>query len=93
MPKKELKSGYAEIVKHALIDDILFFNWLDKNYKSIFNFEQNALVYAIHKSIKIKAKFVESDTKEMLINNKSRALLNFGHTFGHALETLYNQIN
>ena len=93
LPKKELKSGYAEIVKHALINDIFFFNWLDKNYKRIFKFEQNALVYAIHKSIKIKAKFIETDSKEILINNKSRALLNFGHTFGHALETLYEYKN
>ena len=93
LPKKELQSGYAEIVKHALINDIFFFNWLDKNYKRIFKFEQNALVYAIHKSIKIKAKFIETDSKEILINNKSRALLNFGHTFGHALETLYEYKN
>ena len=93
LTKKELQSGYAEIVKHALINDIFFFNWLDKNYKRIFKFEQNALVYAIHKSIKIKAKFVETDSKEILINNKSRALLNFGHTFGHALETLYEYKN
>ena len=93
LSKKELQSGYAEIVKHALINDIVFFNWLDKNYKRIFKFEQNALVYAIHQSIKIKAKFVETDSKEILINNKSRALLNFGHTFGHALETLYEYKN
>ena len=93
LPKKEMQSGYAEIVKHALINDIFFFNWLDKNYKRIFKFEQNALVYAIHKSIKIKAKFIETDSKEILINNKSRALLNFGHTFGHALETLYGYNN
>ena len=93
LTKKELQSGYAEIVKHALINDIFFFNWLDKNYKRIFKFEQNALVYAIHKSIKIKAKFIETDSKEILINNKSRALLNFGHTFGHALETLYEYKN
>ena len=93
LPKKELKSGYAEIVKHALINDIFFFNWLDKNYKRIFKLEQNALVYAIHKSIKIKAKFIETDSKEILINNKSRALLNFGHTFGHAPETLYEYKN
>ena len=93
LPKKELQSGYAEVVKHALINDIFFFNWLDKNYKRIFEFEHNALVYTIHKSIKIKAKFIETDSKEILINNKSRALLNFGHTFGHALETLYGYNN
>jgi len=93
LPKKELQSGYAEIVKHALINDTFFFNWLDKNYKRIFKFEQNALVYAIYKSIKIKAKFIETDSKEILINNKSRAMLNFGHTFGHALETLYEYRN
>jgi len=93
LPKKELQSGYAEIVKHSLINDIFFFNWLDNNYKRIFDFEKKALIYAIHKSIKIKAKFIETDSKEILINSKSRALLNFGHTFGHALETVYGYNN
>jgi len=93
LSKKELKSGYAEIVKHSLISDNVFFSWLDKNYKRIFKLEKKALIYSIYKSIKIKAQFVDSDSKEILMNNKSRAILNFGHTFGHALETLYQYRN
>ena len=89
LPKRELKSGYAEIVKHAIINDSNFFKWLDSNYIKIFNLEKKAIMYAIYKSIKIKSKFVSSDTKEVLFNSKSRAMLNFGHTFGHALETFY----
>jgi len=87
--KRELKSGYAEIVKHSIINDIVFFKWLDKNYNKIFNLEKNALMYSIYKSIKIKSKYVSRDTKEILTNINSRAILNFGHTFGHALETYY----
>ncbi len=88
LPHRELKSGYAEIVKHALIRDLSFFKWLDKNYNKIFKLDKKALEYAIYKSIKIKKNFVTSDSKEKLTNEKSRAILNFGHTFGHALETL-----
>jgi len=93
LSKRELKSGYAEIVKHALINDNTFFYWLEKNYKRIFKLEKNALIYSIYKSIKIKAKFVTLDSKEILANDNSRAILNFGHTFGHALETLYQYRN
>ena len=89
LPKKELKSGYAEIIKHAIINDLSFFKWLDKNYKKIFSLEKKTILYTIYKSIKIKSKFVSSDTKEVLLNSRSRAMLNFGHTFGHALETFY----
>ena len=87
LPNRELKSGYAEIIKHALIKDLSFFKWLDKNYKKIFQLNKEALEYAIFKSIRIKAHFVTSDSKEKLTNENSRAILNFGHTFGHALET------
>tara|TARA_Y100001970_G_C14133535_1_gene803033 strand:+ start:229 stop:1296 length:1068 start_codon:yes stop_codon:yes gene_type:complete len=89
LPVRQLKSGYAEIIKHSIINDYTFFNWLDKNYKEIFKLAKKEISYAIYKSIKIKAKYVIEDTKETLINNRSRAMLNFGHTFGHALETLY----
>jgi len=89
LPIKELKSGYAEIIKHALIYDSIFFKWLENNYNKIFNLNFNTLEKAINKSILIKSKFVQKDTKEKLINNYSRAILNFGHTFGHALETFY----
>ena len=90
LPKREIKSGYAEILKHAIINDLSFFNWLNNNYKKIFNLDKRAITYAIYKSIKIKAYYVTKDTEEKLTNSNSRAILNFGHTFGHALETLYN---
>ena len=90
LPVRQLKSGYAEIIKHSIINDYTFFNWLDKNYKEIFKLAKKEISYAIYKSIKIKAKYVIEDTKETLINNRSRAMLNFGHTFGHALESMNN---
>ena len=90
---RDIRSGYAEIVKHALINDYKFFSWLDNNYNNIFKLQKDVIVYAIYKSILIKAKFVTSDTKELLVNKNSRAILNFGHTFGHALESLYKYNN
>ena len=89
LPKRELKSGYAEIIKHALICDLKFFKWLENNYNKILSLNKSAIEYAIYKSIRIKSKYVTEDRNELLINNKSRAILNFGHTFGHALESIY----
>ena len=89
LPIKEIKCGYAEIVKHALIYDRKFFYWLDDNWNEIFKLNLKKLEEAIHRSILIKSFFVKNDFKEYLINKKSRAMLNFGHSFGHALETLY----
>ena len=88
LPLKQLRSGYAEIVKHALINDKNFYIWLKKNLKDILLLKKNPLCYAILKSIKIKEKYVTSDEKEKLVNASSRAMLNFGHTFGHALESI-----
>ena len=90
LPFREIKSGYAEIIKHALIKDKNFFNWLDKNYNKIFNLNTAVLENAILKSIMIKLWYVKNDPKEKLINFNSRAILNFGHTIGHSLETFYN---
>ena len=90
LPFREIKSGYAEIIKHALIKDKNFFNWLDKNYNKIFNLNTAVLENAILKSIMIKLWYVKNDPKEKLINLNSRAILNFGHTIGHSLETFYN---
>ena len=90
LPFREIKSGYAEIIKHALIKDKNFFNWLDKNYNKIFNLNTAFLENAILKSIMIKLWYVKNDPKEKLINFNSRAILNFGHTIGHSLETFYN---
>ena len=88
LPLKQLRMGYAEIVKHALINDKNFYIWLKKNLKNILLLKKNPLCYAILKSIKIKEKYVTSDEKEKLVNSSSRAMLNFGHTFGHALESI-----
>tara|TARA_Y100001970_G_C14150769_1_gene812570 strand:- start:18 stop:1085 length:1068 start_codon:yes stop_codon:yes gene_type:complete len=90
LPKKEIRSGYAEIVKHALIKDYQFFCWLEINANKLLNLNQSILEKAIYKSIIIKLFYVKKDEKEFLLNNKSRAMLNFGHTIGHAIESYYN---
>ena len=90
LSKREIKSGYAEIVKHSIIYDENFFNWLDKNSKALFALNDKIISEAIYKSILIKSKYILKDEKEKLKNNNSRAILNFGHTFGHALEA-YNK--
>ncbi len=89
LPKREMKSGYSEILKHALINDYNFFKWLDKNQKKLFNLQYKIIEKAILKSLMIKLWYVKKDPEEKLINNNSRAMLNFGHTFGHSLEAFY----
>lgn len=93
LPKREIKSGYSEVLKHALIYDEKFFFWLEKNYEKIFNLNKKILENTILKSILIKLYYVKNDTKEKLINSKSRAMLNFGHSIGHALEAIYKYKN
>ena len=90
LPKKEIRSGYAEIIKHALIKDYSFFCWLEKNTNKLLNLNKTILEKAIYKSIMIKLNYVIKDEKEFLLNNNSRAMLNFGHTIGHAIESHYN---
>ena len=90
LPKKEMKSGYAEIIKHALIKDYSFFCWLEKNTKKLFILNKSILEEAIYRSIMIKLFYVKKDEKEFLLNKNSRAMLNFGHTIGHAIESHYN---
>lgn len=82
LPDREMRAGYAEVVKYGLIDDPDFFLWLRKNWKNIFNRSNFELVSAIEKSIKSKSNIVARDEFE----TGDRALLNLGHTFGHALE-------
>jgi len=82
LPKREILAGYAEVVKYGLIRDATFFEWLEKNGNAVVNGEFEALSYAIQKSCGIKAAIVADDEYE----RGTRALLNFGHTFGHALE-------
>ena len=90
LPNKEIKSGYAEIIKHALINDYNFFCWLEKNVDKLLNLNKSILEKAIYKSIMIKLFYVKKDEKECLQNSHSRAMLNFGHTIGHAIESHYN---
>ena len=90
LPKKEIISGYAEIVKHALINDYIFFCWLEKNIIKLLNLNKSILEKAIYKSIMIKLFYVRKDEKESLLDSNSRAMLNFGHTIGHAIENYYN---
>ena len=82
LPHREIICGYAEILKHSIIKDKIFFKWLKKNTKNIFNKESQTLIYAIKKSCLIKMYFVNKDVNEKNI----RMILNFGHTFAHAIE-------
>ena len=93
LPVREIKSGYAEIIKHAIINDKHFFNWLGKNKNKILDKNFKLLEKAIYKSIIIKGSYIKSDVNEKLQNKYSRSILNFGHTIGHALETSNNYNN
>jgi 3-dehydroquinate synthase len=82
LSEREKKSGYAEVVKYGLINDAAFFSWLEKNGEKILGGDAAATTEAVVKSCKAKAAIVARDEKEF----GERALLNFGHTFAHALE-------
>ena len=82
LDKRQIICGYAEILKHSLIMDKNFFNYLDKNEKNIFNLKKTFLEKAIFKSCLIKKRVIEKDEKEIGL----RQVLNFGHTFAHAFE-------
>ena len=90
LSKKEIRSGYAEIIKHALIKDYSFFCWLEKNSNNLIDLNKSILERGIYRSIMIKLFYVKKDEKESLLNNNSRAMLNFGHTIGHAIESHYD---
>lgn len=81
LPERQFRSGYAEMAKYGLIDDEEFFFWLEENHAEVFS-GGPARAEAIARSVKAKARFVIADEKEAGV----RALLNLGHTFGHALE-------
>ena len=87
LPQREIVSGYAEILKHALILDKKFFMWLSKNGKKIIEKKNKKfLISAIFKSCKIKSNIVSKDEKEKDL----RMILNFGHTFAHGFEGAKN---
>ncbi|MEH6525836.1 MAG: 3-dehydroquinate synthase [Sneathiella sp.] len=82
LPKRELLAGYAEVVKYGLLGDFDFFGWLEANGPAIIQGDITARIKAVEKSVKAKAAIVAQDEREGGV----RALLNLGHTFGHALE-------
>ncbi|MCU0971239.1 MAG: 3-dehydroquinate synthase [Gammaproteobacteria bacterium] len=83
LPDRELSAGIAEVVKYGLIDDPAFFDWLEANVDRLTGRDPEALGYAIERSCRDKAAVVAADERE----SGRRALLNLGHTFGHAIET------
>jgi 3-dehydroquinate synthase len=84
LPEREFISGLAEVIKYGAIADEKFFSWLENNVTNLLQREPTALVQAILTSCKTKAEIVGEDELEM----GKRALLNFGHTFGHAIENV-----
>ena len=86
LPERERRAGYAEVVKYGLINDFAFFEWCEANGTAVLNGDRAAQVYAIETSVRAKAAIVEADERE---TKDARALLNLGHTFGHALEAEY----
>jgi len=82
LPPRELAAGLAEVVKHGAIKDAAFFAWLEANIGALVARDAGALAHAIHESCRTKAAIVAADERE----EGERALLNFGHTFGHAIE-------
>ena len=82
LPPRELAAGLAEVIKYGLIRDAEFFAWLEKNMKRLLAREAEPLAHAIERSCSIKAEIVARDERE----DGERALLNLGHTFGHAIE-------
>jgi 3-dehydroquinate synthase len=82
LPDRELSAGLAEVIKYGCISDPLLFGWLELNVSKLLERDVDALSYAIVQSCQIKAAVVATDEREQGL----RAILNFGHTFGHAIE-------
>ena len=83
LPEREMRAGYAEVLKYGLLGDAAFFAWLETNGNKVLAREPQALEQAIATSVAMKAQIVAEDERE---TEDRRALLNLGHTFGHALE-------
>ena len=83
LPDRELRSGIAEVIKHGFALDAKFVDWLEGNIERLLKRDAAALTYAVKRSCELKARVVAADEREA----GERALLNFGHIFGHAIET------
>lgn len=86
LSKRELTAGFGEVVKHGIIMDPDFFEYIEYNIKKLYSFDPDALQYLTKINCSIKARVVEEDEKESGL----RAILNFGHTIGHAIESVSN---
>jgi len=82
LPERELRAGLAEVIKHGAIADAGFFDWLERNMADLLAKDPAAVAHAVGRSCEIKAEVVAADEREA----GRRAILNFGHTFGHAIE-------
>jgi 3-dehydroquinate synthase len=82
LPRRQVLAGYAEIVKYGLLGDVAFFEWLEEYGTALLEGDAEAIQYAVNRSCEMKAEIVAQDEREA----GKRALLNLGHTFGHALE-------
>jgi len=82
LPDRELRAGLAEVIKYGAICDLEFFSWLEANMTALLQRDPEVLAHAIHRSCELKAEVVAEDEREA----GRRAILNFGHTFGHAIE-------
>ncbi|MGV3582133.1 MAG: 3-dehydroquinate synthase [Methylophilus sp.] len=82
LPQRELSAGVAEVIKYGLIRDAEFFDWLELNMTKLMNLDSVTITHAIYRSCQNKAEVVAADERE----TGERALLNLGHTFGHAIE-------
>jgi len=89
LPEREFRSGIAEIVKYGLIYNKKIFNIIETQHKQILKRNQGVIEELIHESVKTKSKIVTEDERELGI----RAILNFGHTYGHAIEAINNYKN
>lgn len=83
LPPREFRAGLAEVIKYGLIRDPVFLEWIENNIGAVLDLEPEALAFIIERSCRNKAEVVSEDERE----SGQRALLNFGHTFGHAIET------
>ena len=79
---REMRAGYAEVIKYGLLGDFAFFEWLEREGPHVLQRRPDAIAHAVARSVQMKAEIVGADEKEAA----ARALLNLGHTFGHALE-------
>ena len=83
LPPREMRAGYAEVIKYGVLGDSDFFAWCERNGPSVVAGDRTLQEYAVTESVKAKARVVAEDERE---TTGARALLNLGHTFGHAIE-------